>query len=102
VTVGDEAKIPDRNVFIYNNLIVNPAGVQSQWQHLTVHGPIAQPAGLNVPSPAVTDDNLQIVGNVLWNGRPASALGIGEERLPADPPDLQRPTAAGRQRHQPG
>ena len=79
VTVGDEAKIPDRNVFIYNNLIVNPAGVQSQWQHLTVHGPIAPPAGLNVPSPAVTDDNLQIVGNVLWNGPASHALGIGEE-----------------------
>ena len=84
---GDAAPIPNRNVFIYNNLIVNPAGYQSQWQHLTVHGPLDPPAGLQVPSPALTDDNLHIVGNVIWNGPANHALGLGDDSgcQPANP-----------------
>ncbi|MCB0147468.1 MAG: right-handed parallel beta-helix repeat-containing protein [Caldilineaceae bacterium] len=76
---GDTAPIPNRNVFIYNNLFVNPAGYQSQWQHFTVHGPLDPPAGLHVPSPAHTDDNLRIAGNVIWNGPADHALGVGED-----------------------
>ena len=32
--VGGEEPIPNRNVFVFNNLIVNGAGYQSRWQHL--------------------------------------------------------------------
>ncbi len=35
----NEEPIPDRNVYIYNNLIYNPPGYQSQWQHFAIYGP---------------------------------------------------------------
>ncbi|MBL7978152.1 MAG: right-handed parallel beta-helix repeat-containing protein [Bacteroidetes Order II. Incertae sedis bacterium] len=69
--------IPNRNIFIYNNLFYNPLGFQSQWQHLAIHGPITPPVGSNVPNPTLTDANLQIKGNVFWNGPSTHPLGIG-------------------------
>ena len=68
--------IPNKNVFIYNNVVYNPAGYQSQWQHFAIYDPRANPAGSHAPNPAVTDDNLQIRGNVIWNGSAAMPLGI--------------------------
>lgn len=80
VAVGaQEVYIPNRALFVYNNVIANPADFQSQWQHLTVHAPRTSPAGSHAPSPAVTDDNLQFVGNVIWNGPVDHALGIGDD-----------------------
>jgi len=79
VAVGaQEVYIPNRAVFVYNNLIANPADFQSQWQHLVVHAPRTSPAGSHAPSPAVTDDNLRFVGNVIWNGPADHALGVGD------------------------
>ena len=77
--IGGEEPIPNRNVFIYNNLIVNPAPYQSQWQHLAVYGPRRPSAGSNIPNPAVTDDNLVLAGNVFWNGPADHPLGVGGE-----------------------
>ena len=74
----DEQPIPDRNVYIYNNLIYNPASYQSQWQHFAIYGPRTPNEGSNIPSPAVTDENLQIRGNWIWNGPMDHALGIGD------------------------
>lgn len=75
--VGAEGEpIPDRNVFIYNNIIYNPPGYQSQWQHFTIMGPRAPSAGSNIPSPSATDANLQIRGNLIWNGGADMPLGI--------------------------
>ncbi len=76
--VGGEEPIPNRNVFIYNNIIYNPSGYQSQWQHLAVRGPGTPSSGSNIPSPAQTDTNLQIRGNLIWNGPPNHALGVEE------------------------
>lgn len=73
----DQQYIPNRNVFLYNNLVYNPAGYQSRWQHLEVRGPVTPPAGSNVAAPARSDENLRIVGNVIWNGPPNHPLGIG-------------------------
>ncbi len=70
--------IPDRNVFIYNNLVYNPPGFSSQWQHFAIYGPRTPGAGTNIPSPARTDTNLQIRGNLIWNGSPDMPLGIGD------------------------
>jgi len=75
-TGGDGEPIPDRNVFIYNNVIYNPAGYQSQWQHLAIYGGRKPSPDSNIPSPALADVNLQIRGNVIWNGPKDHPLGI--------------------------
>lgn len=75
----DGEPIPNRNVYVYNNLVYNPAGVQSQWQHLLVQGPRTPAGGSNIPSPALADDNLRLQGNIIWNGPADHALGLGEE-----------------------
>lgn len=61
-------RIPNKNVYIYNNVFYNPSGYSSQWMHFAIYEPYANPPESNVPNPAVTDDNLQIRGNVIWNG----------------------------------
>jgi hypothetical protein len=76
-TVGAEGEpIPDRNVFIYNNIVYNPPGYQSRWQHFAIMGIRIPTIGSNIPSPAATDANLQIRGNLIWNGGPDMPLGI--------------------------
>lgn len=82
--VGGEEPIPNRNVFIYNNVVFNPDGVVSRWQQFAVAGPRAASAGSNIPSPARADDNLQIRGNVIWNGTVDHPLGIEDPVLAAD------------------
>ncbi|MBI3961750.1 MAG: right-handed parallel beta-helix repeat-containing protein, partial [Deinococcus sp.] len=81
--VGDGTnfvRIPNRNVFVYNNVIYNPPGSQSQWQHFTFPGLESGPSqvGANVPLPTLADENLRIRGNIIWNGPPDHPLGIGE------------------------
>lgn len=79
-TVGAEGQpIPNRNVYVYNNVIYNPPGYQSQWQQLSVAGPRPPAANSNIPSPAHTDDNLVLRGNVIWNGPSDHSLGLGDE-----------------------
>ncbi|MBI4908639.1 MAG: S-layer homology domain-containing protein [Acidobacteria bacterium] len=72
VATGVDVPIPNRNVYVYNNLLINPAGVQSQWQHFQVDGPRAS-NGSTVRS----DTNLQIRGNVIVNGPSSLPLGLG-------------------------
>ena len=77
---GDGSQIiPDRNIYIYNNIVYNPSGYQSGSSHFSIHGPVIPPAESNVPSPSNTDDNLQIRGNIIWNGSSDMALGAGGE-----------------------
>jgi len=75
-TVGGDEPIPDRNVYIYNNIVYNPAGFQSAWQHFAVYGPRNPSGGSNIPNPSLTDTNLYIRGNIIWNGPADHALGI--------------------------
>lgn len=75
-TGGGEEPIPNRNVYIYNNIVYNPTGYQSQWQHFAIYGPRTPSTGSNIPSPARTDTNLQIRGNMIWNGSADQPLGI--------------------------
>ncbi len=78
-TTGQEGEpIPNKNVFVYNNIFYNPAGVQSGFQHLTVQGPRIPNGGSNIPSPARADENLQFRGNIIWNGPSNYSLGIEE------------------------
>lgn len=68
--------IPNRHVYVLNNLVVNPAGSPSRWQHFDLRGTVDAPAGSNVPDPAAGDDDLRIAGNVIWNGPADHPLGI--------------------------
>lgn len=78
-TVGESEPIPNRNIYVYNNLIYNPTGYQSQWQHLAIYGPRSTSATSNIPSPAHSDDHLVIRGNVIWNGPADHPLGTGDD-----------------------
>jgi hypothetical protein len=75
-TVGREEPIPNRNVFIYNNIVYNPTGYRSQWQHFAIYGPRTPASGSNISSPVRADTNLQIRGNIIWNGPSTHPLGI--------------------------
>ncbi|MBE2271125.1 MAG: right-handed parallel beta-helix repeat-containing protein [Anaerolinea sp.] len=65
-------RIPNRHVFVYNNVFYNPDGYQSQWSHFTIFAPFGAPV------PVLADDDLQIVGNVIWNGGADHPLGLGD------------------------
>ena len=67
-TEGEEALIPNRHVYFYDNLILNPSGVQSKWQQFQIDGRIDPAPSSGVPSPSLADDDLRIAGNVIWNG----------------------------------
>lgn len=68
--------IPDRNVFVYNNVLYNPDGYRSAYQHFAIYGPRNPSTQSNIPSPSRTDTNLQIRGNLIWNGPKNLSLGI--------------------------
>jgi hypothetical protein len=77
--IDNQPVIPNRSVYIYNNLIYNPAPSQTQYTHLSVYGPVDLPAGFqNIASPVATDNNLVIAGNLIWNGPQDHPLGIDE------------------------
>jgi len=78
--VAEESQyyIPNRNVYIYNNIICDPSPYQSQWNHFASRGDTTPPSGSNAPNPCQGDTNLQIKGNFIWNGPANLALGIGE------------------------
>jgi hypothetical protein len=72
------AAIPNRNVYILNNLIYNPHG-QTLYAHLYVAAPLALPDGFrNLPDLLPADENLLIAGNLIWNGPPDHPLGVDE------------------------
>ena len=81
---GREEPIPNRNVVISANLVLNPGGVASQWQHFAIATPRTPSTGSNIPTPARADAGLQIVGNVIWNGPADHPLGIESTALAAD------------------
>jgi len=68
--------IPDRNIYIYNNLLYNPPGFQSQWSHFAIYGAQTPSPGSNIPSPARCDTNLRVRGNLIWNGPAGLPLGV--------------------------
>ncbi len=77
-TTGEGGQwIPNRNVFVYDNVLYNPPGFRSTWAQFDFHGPARTPSGSNVPSPARADTNLRIAGNVIWNGPSDLDLGVG-------------------------
>lgn len=69
--------IPNRHVYIFNNVLLNPPDYRSPHAHMAVFGPRTPGAGTNIPNPATADEDLRIRGNVLWNGGPDLPL-LGE------------------------
>jgi len=71
--------IPNRNVWVYNNLFYNPAGSQTLYAHFNVPGPVAIPQNVrNIADPARSDDNLVLRGSMIWDGPASHPLGIEE------------------------
>jgi hypothetical protein len=77
--------IPNRDVYIYNNIFYNPAGVRTLYSHFDIYGPASPPADTNISSPATTDTNLQIRGNIIWNGPVDLPLGLQGGCQPGNP-----------------
>lgn len=78
--------IPNRYVYVYNNLFYNPAPFQTLYTQFDIPGPITVPAGFqNIPSPTRADDNLVIAGNVIWNGPESHPLGVEDPGLGCEP-----------------
>jgi hypothetical protein len=74
---SNSVRIPNRNVWIYNNILYNPPGFDSS-QIFEVPGPWTAPqTGSNVTSPARADDGLVIRGNILFTT--AASLGLSED-----------------------
>jgi hypothetical protein len=82
-TVGGDEPIPDRNVSIVDNVLLNPDGFMSQWQQFFVPLPRTPTPGSNIPSPARADDGLLVARNVIWNGPADHPLGIEQPALAA-------------------
>lgn len=76
---ASDLQIPNRHVYILNNLVYNAAPFQSQWQHFDVRGAVVDVPGSHVPAGARGDDDLHIAGNVIWNGPADHPLGVGGE-----------------------
>jgi len=74
-TVGPIVYIPNKNVFVFNNLIYNPSPFRSQWSHFAVYGPRSNSVA---PLTANTDNNLVFRGNVVSNGPVDLALGVSD------------------------
>lgn len=73
--------IGNKHVMIYNNIIYNPAPLRSEYSQFAIYAPRAVPSnGSPAPNPAITDSDLQIKGNVIWNGPADMDLGIGGEQ----------------------
>jgi len=76
-TVGEGGEwIPNRNVYVYNNIFYNPSPARTMYSHFTITGPVTLPPDTNVPSPSASDVNLQIRGNMIWNGPSDLSLGV--------------------------
>jgi len=88
--------IPNRNVQICNNVILNPDGYESRIAHFGISGPVATQPGGNLPEPARADEGLRICGNVIWNGPPDKPMldtGVSYHLAAAsqaDPAELAR------------
>jgi hypothetical protein len=68
--------IGNRNVYVLNNILYNPASVTSP-QHFAIYGPRTTSSDSNIPSPQHSDSNLVIKGNLIWNSG-SSSVGVEE------------------------
>jgi hypothetical protein len=75
----DLAVIPNRHVYVFNNLFYNPQPEQTAYAHFLVQGAYTPGVGFaNLPGVVRTDDDLVIAGNLIWNGPVGFSLGVEE------------------------
>lgn len=86
---GMEERIPNKNIYVYNNIIYNPTGYQSQWSQLSVANPVIPGSRSNIRLPSRADDNLIIKGNIIWNGPSNLPLGIEDVNTRLNPSQLK-------------
>ena len=81
-SVGEENGgewIPNRNVYILNNLFYNPGGSSTRYMQFVVNGPVTPPVhARNLPNPSRSDENLVIRGNVIWNKPSEGGALVGD------------------------
>jgi len=85
-SVTQEAQpIGNSHIKIMNNLLYNPADHPRNDQHFTIFGPQFPSTG-GIPSPQRSDANLEIRGNLIWNGPVTQSLGVegGEQGCQPD------------------
>lgn len=75
-TTGEELEIiPNRNVWFYDNVLINPSDFPTPDVHFQVHGCVdARTSETNIPGPACAADGLVLAGNVILNGAEDVAL----------------------------
>jgi hypothetical protein len=74
---SDAAPIPNKNIFIYNNIFANTGDSVTASSQFTIAGPLTAAAfNAACPRPAQADDNVKIRGNIMWNGGAHKELGI--------------------------
>ncbi|MBF0378700.1 MAG: right-handed parallel beta-helix repeat-containing protein [Desulfamplus sp.] len=72
--------IPNKNLFIYNNIFYNPKGKSTLYTHFTVLPSRERPLEFeNIPDPIKADDSLAIRGNIIWNGLSDHPLGLDSD-----------------------
>jgi Right handed beta helix region len=73
-------RIPNRNVYVFDNLLYNPSGFRSPDQHFAIAGRFdgREQRGSNLGA-VRADRNLRIRGNLIWNGPSDLPLGVGED-----------------------
>ncbi len=76
--------IGNRNIYILNNIVYNPAGVSAE-THFAIYGPRAPSGDVNLSSPQLADTNVVIDGNVIWNGNSSTALGVEDSSQGCQP-----------------
>lgn len=84
-------RIPNRHVWVYDNVIVKAPGSET----ISVAGPFTGAAqdGSNVPRPARADDDLRLVGNVVSENTPGSGPAHPLPAFVWDDPHAPPPTA---------
>ncbi len=77
---SDDKSVPNKNVFIQNNVVYNPVGYWAPQQIFAIYGPRMNRSDTGLPEVAYSDDNLRIQGNIIWNLNPYGViLGAGED-----------------------
>lgn len=72
---AEESPIPNKNVFVYNNLFVNPSGTSAPYL-IQVAAPRVARAGSGLTGTLYADDNLQFKGNVIVDS--SDDIGVGD------------------------
>lgn len=95
--IGEEQEIiPNRDVWFFDNLLINDAGHESGTQLLQVHGcRSVNTDATAVPSPTCATDGLRFVGNVLVDGAGAHPIagdgsGCADSGSPCEESMLRR------------